>query len=289
MRRIALGAGALFLFSSAAHAQASAAVAAGAMHFHDGGTERAVTAALRWRFLHGLVVGVSPTYAHATAADSLGGASRSGFADLPLEAGIEHSFAGHAGASIGATFVVTLPTADSASGFGGGAVGYSIGVGLGLVPAPRTSLHLGAGRSLTDFSLQSSFGGSASGWGDAELGYTLSDRASISGGVSSDLGAVDSLEGHSRSLAAGISFQPFSGPLGITLGGSHGISGQAPPWTLSLSVGTDWVGLAQVTAAGSPLERLAQVFGGGNKGQGNGRGRGSTTSPGNSGGKGKKP
>lgn len=278
MRRLAIVPFVALVITSTLHAQASGAVAVGAMHFHDGGSEQAVTAALRWRFLHGLAIGVSPTYAHATAADSLGGVQHSGFADLPLEAGIEHSFGGSASPSVGATFVMTIPTADSASGFGGGAVGYSIGLGLGLSPAPNTSLHLGAGRSLTDFSLQSSFGGAASGWGDAELGYAIGDRASISGGVSSDLGGVDPLVGHSRSLAASVAFQPFSGPLGVTLGGSRGVSGNAPPWTLTLSVGTDWVGLAQVSAAGSPLEKLSQVFGGGSRGRGNGRGKGGVSS-----------
>jgi len=125
--------------------------------------------------------------------------------------------------------------------------------------------------------MQSAFS-SGSGWGDASAGVSLTERFSVSGGYSTDFGAVDSTVGHSTSIDGGLAVV-VKGPTTLNVNASHGMSGLAPRWSLAIGLGTAFPYLNHV-GAGSPIDALRGTFGGGTHGLGNGS---SGTGPGNSG------
>ena len=205
---------------------------------------------------------------------------RSGIVDLPLDATLQHGFKGPWSPSVAFALGVSLPLGDSATGFGAGRVGYSASGGLGFSPASRVWVYLGAGRSLTDVAMQSAFS-NGSGWGDASAGVSVTDRLGVSGGFSSDIGAVDSTVGHSRSINGGFSYV-VRGPTTINVNASHGVSGLAPKWSLAIGFGTAFPYLSHLgavrsarsatpsvavptgwTAARRPRHRLRRWLGGG--------------------------
>ena len=146
--------------------------------------------------------------------------------------------------------------------------------GVGVVLAPHLSLSLGAGRSLTRFSTQAAFS-SGTGWGDVNLGYAMNDRVSVSGGLSSDLGAVDSALGRSRSVEGGASFV-VGGSRTLNMSLSHGVSGSAPNWSMAVGFGTAFPYLNHAGARSTDAS-LTNTFGGGTHGLGNGKGTGTGT------------
>ena len=207
--------------------------------------------------------------------------TRSGLTDLPLEATVSHGFGGALSPSVAASFGVTLPIGDTASGLGSGELGTSVSGGIGFSPAERVWVHLGAGRSLTRFSVQSAFS-SGTGWGDASAGYSLTDRLSVSGGYSSDLGAVDSTLGRSTSIEGGMSVV-LRGSTTFNANASHGVGGSAPRWSIALGFGTAFPYLNHL-GTHSSAESLQAAFGGGTHGLPNsGKGNGNTTGKANSG------
>ena len=139
-------------------------VSVGGLNYEGGRAERATSAVLRWRALPWLSLGVTPTFARATEPIGVLGrsTSRSGLTDLPVEISADHGFDAPLSPSLGIGLGITLPVGDSASGFGSGAVGSSVSVSGGLSLTDRLGVHIGAGRSLTDFSIQSSFNGTSS-------------------------------------------------------------------------------------------------------------------------------
>ena len=257
-------------------------VAVGALHYDAGRDEQALGMVFRWLPVQYLSLSMSPTSVRArepgltaTSADVV----RSGLTDMPVEATLSKNLAGAMSPSASASFGVSLPIGDTASGLGSGEVGYSISGGIGLVPAKHLSLNVGAGRSLTRFSTQAAFS-SGTGWGDANLGYEINDRMSVSGGISSDLGAVDSTLGRSRSFDGGASFV-VGGSRTLNVNVSHGVSGSAPSWSMAVGFGTAFPYLNHVGARSADAT-LTNTFGGGthglpnggNSGNSNGKGRG---------------
>jgi len=255
-------------------------VAGGALSYEGGRQEQAVGAVLRWVTTPWLSLSATPTAVHVRqpSATAVGGYdARTGAVDLPLDATLSHEFKAPWSPGVALEFGVSLPVGDTASGFGAGKAGYSAGAGLGFSPAERLWIHLGAGRSLTDVSMQTAFA-SGSGWGDASAGVSLTERFSVSGGYSTDFGAVDSTLGHSRSIDGGLALV-VKGPTTLNVNASHGVSGVAPRWSLAIGLGTAFPYLTHV-GAGTPIDALRGTFGGGTHGLGNGN---SGTGPGNSG------
>lgn len=256
-------------------------IAAGALSYEAGRDEQALGAVLRWAPTRWFSLGATPTSVRARQAafGTLPATTRSGLTDIPVEATLSHGFAGTTWSpSVAASFGATLPVGDTASGLGSGEVGYSVNGGIGFSPAEKLWVHIGAGRSLTRFSVQSAFS-SGSGWGDVSVGTSLSDRVSASAGFSSDVGAVDSTLGRSRSLEGGVSFNVGrAGTLNLTT--SHGVSGVAPAWSFALGLGTAFPYLSHLGGS-SPNSTLQDSFGGGTHGlpttTGNGKGTGTTT------------
>lgn len=245
-------------------------VAGGALQYSGGRTEQALGGVLRWIAQPWLSLSVTPTSVRATepaVTSSTVGITRSGLTDLPMEATVSHGFGGALSASLAASIGATLPVGDTASGLGSGNVGYSVSGGMGFSPAERLWVHLGAGRSLTRFSVQSAFS-SGTGWGDVSAGYSVTDRLSLTGGYSSDLGGVDSTLGRSSSIEGGTSIV-VRGSTTLNLNASHGVSGVAPRWSIALGFGTAFPYLNHL-GAGSAAESLQDTFGGGTHGLPNG-------------------
>ncbi len=256
-------------------------IAGGALQYSGGRTEQALGAVFRWVPVPWLSLSATPTSARTSEpALSVTGAAatRSGLTDLPLEATLSRRFGGAFSPSVAASFGVTLPVGDTASGLGSGELGTSISGGVGFTPVEKVWVHLGAGRSLSRFAVQSAFS-SGTGWGDASAGFALTNRFSVSGGYSSDLGAVDSTFGRSTSIEGGMS-AVLRGSTTFNANASHGVGGSAPRWSFALGFGTAFPYLNHL-GAHSAAESLQQTFGGGSHGLPN-QGNGSTTGKTNS-------
>jgi hypothetical protein len=257
-------------------------VATGALAYQGGRSEQAIGGVVRWAPLRWFSIGATPTAVrvHEPAPSTLVPAmSRSGLVDLPIEATLSHAFQTSFSPTLSGGFGVTLPVGDTAGGFGSGRVGYAASAGLGFAPMSKVWVHLGAGRSLTRFSVGSAFGG-GSGWGDASAGLSLTDRLSASAGYSSDLGAVDSTFGRSASVNGGLAVA-VRGATTVHLNASHGISGIAPRWSFGLAFGTAFPYLNHL-GAGSSIDQLRQTFGGGTHGLSSGSGSSSSSGRGRS-------
>ena len=251
-------------------------MAGGSLQYTGGRSEQAIGGVLRWVPVSWLSLSATPTRVRVQepASGTLAASSRSGWVDLPLEASLSHTFEASMHPTLSAGLGITLPIGDTASGLGSGTMGYATSVGFGLSPSEKLWLHASAGRSLSNFSVQSAFTGS-SGWGDISAGTPLSDILSASVGFSSDLGAVDSTIGRSTSLTGGLSLA-VRGPVTVNLNMSHGLSGVAPNWGFTLGLGTAFPYLNHL-GAGSSLSTLQQTFGGGTHGLTKGTGSGTST------------
>jgi hypothetical protein len=258
-------------------------IAGGALAYQGGREEQALGAVVRWAAAPWLSIDVTPTMVRVREPSAVAGVlqSSSGLVDLPLDATVSHGFHAPWSPGVALALGVSLPLGDTARGFGQGAVGYSMSAGIGFSPTERVWVHLGAGRSLNDVSMQSAFT-SGSGWGDASAGVSVTERFSVNGGYSSDIGAVDTTVGHSTSLNGGFQVNVI-GPTTLNVNASHGVSGLAPRWSLAIGFGTAFPYLNHL-GAGSPMGALGETFDGGTHGldgggSGNGTSNGGSTNP----------
>lgn len=261
------------------HASAHGAtfgVTSGTMSFADQRVEAGVTAAVHYRFLGALSVAASPTYAHMSFPSALGGGSVSGLTDLPIELDADHSFDQPWSPTIGFALGASLPVGDKQVGFGSGTLGTNVGAGVGVSPTDAWSMHVGAGKPLSDYSASSALGSSGSAWADAEISYQLSQHVNATVGFDGDIATRDSL-GPSRAIALSVA-TTVVGPYTVTVSGGHGVSGPAARWTMALGFGTDFAGL-DALASSSPIQRFFRALGGSSSSHrptstpGNGHGR----------------
>ena len=239
----------------------------GGVNYEGGRTERATSASIRWRALPWLSVGINPTFARSSEPNAIvtrPATTKSGVTDIPLEVNADRTFDMPLSPSVSLGMSVTLPVGDTASGFGSGGVGSSVNVGGGLALTDKLGIHVGVGRSLTDFSVESTFNGTSSEFGDAGLAFQASDRLSFSAGIDGDIGAIDPTYGRSASLSGGVS---VGLPLlnSLSLNASRGISGATPTWSFAIGVGTDFASIGSVSMRGA-ASRLRRAFGGGTHG-----------------------
>lgn len=243
-------------------------VATNVYGYTGGASENALGAVVRWVPVQWLSLSATPSWARVATPRSgtIAATSRSGVTDLPLELAASHGFHTRFDPTVSASFGISLPTGDSAAGFGSGRLGYSASAGLGIVPTAGVWTHLGFGRSLSGISPASAFGAGA-GWADLSAGTGLADRLEGSAGFSTDVGTVDPAIGRSSAISAGLSYS-VSGPLTINAGAGHGLSGAAPSWTLSLGFGTAFPYLNHLGSGGAVSKGLG--VGGGSGGGGPG-------------------
>jgi hypothetical protein len=254
----------------------TAGVTTGSMTFADRRVQQGVTGVVRWHMGRWISLAASPTYARMSYPVSLGGGAVGGLTDIPIELGLDHAFYRGWSPAVGLSLGGTIPVGDEQIGFGS-SVGASIGAGVGLSPMDELSMHLGAGKSLTDYSMFGALGASDAIWGDAEVSYHVFEHLDATLGFDGDFASSDSL-GAARALA--LSFAAgLGGPYTITVSGGHGVSGPAARWTFALGFGTDFAGF-QAIGSSSPIQRLMRSVGGsshrgpGSSSPGSGHGRG---------------
>ena len=239
----------------------------GGLNYDGGRSERATSAVFRWRALPWLSVGATPTFARSQEPNVIAtraAVSRSGLTDLPIEISADHAFDAPLSPSLNIGLGITLPVGDTATGFGTGSVGSSISLGGGIALTDRLGVHAGAGRSLTDFSLQSTFNGTSSEFGDVGFSLQASDQFSLSAGVDGDIGQVDPAYGRAVSLSGGVTMAlPILNS--VSFNASRGISGATPTWSFAIGVGTDFASIGSVSLGGA-ASRLHRAFGGGRHG-----------------------
>lgn len=250
-------------------------VTGGAMSFHDGRVQQSAGAVLRFHLPYGLAIAATPATARMQFPTAVGGGTVSGLTDLPIGLSLDRDIP-RSPVSLGAEFAASIPAGDTATGFGSGKVGYSVSAGVNVAANDRLSFHVGAGRPLSDFSFQSTLGGSSSTWADAEASYQLNDRLGVSLSADGDLASQDSL-GAARIIGAGLSYA-LIGPTTLTISTSHGVSGAAPRWTTAVGIGTDFAWIGSI-ASSSPMQRVAAALGGRSRRHG----RGSSTTTGTTG------
>lgn len=237
----------------------TAGVTTGSMSFADHRVQQGVTGVLRYHFGRAVNIAASPTFARMAYPAALGGGAVSGLTDLPIELGLDHAFDTGGSPTIGLSLGTTLPIGDQSVGLGSGAMGASVGAGVGFSPIDAMSMHLGAGKPLTDYSTFGALGGSGSMWGDAEVSYQPLEHLELTAGFDGDIASSDSL-GPARAIALSLA-TGLGGPYTLTISGGHGVSGPAARWTLALGFGTDFAGF-QAIGSSSSIQRLMRAMGG---------------------------
>ena len=242
------------------HAHLTSGITAGSLRYAGGRTEDALSAVLQLRLPRGFSASIEPTWARASEPAGTGSASltSSGLTDIPVGLAYEHAFGGLLGPTFELALGATLPVGDTASGFGTGTLGSSIGIGGGITPTENLGLYASAGHTLSSVAAQSAFNGGGSGWGDIGASYQFNDRVSLLGGFSTDLGAVDTTLGRGRSLSAGMSYN-VAGPWALNIQTSRGLSGATPEWSAVIGIGTAFGSL-------DGARELRSAFGGGRHG-----------------------
>ena len=233
-------------------------VTTGSMTFADRRVQRGISGVLRWHPERWMSLAASPTYARVNFPLSLGGGSVGGLTDLPIELGLEHGFEGHWSPAVGMSLGTTIPVGDEQVGFGSGSMGANIAAGVGLSPLDELFLHVGAGKSLTDYSMFGALGASEAVWGEAEVSYHVFQHLDATVGFDGDFSSSDSL-GTPRAVALSFAAE-LGGPYTLTVSGGHGVSGPAARWTFALGFGTDFAGFQAIGS--SSIQRLMRSGGG---------------------------
>ncbi len=238
------------------------AMSFGSMSFDGGRTEQAASASVRLHFTRWLSAAIAPSFVFATE-PGLGGATihESGLSDMPVELAASFAPAWALSPAFNFAMSATLPVGDTATGLGAGQIGYAGSASLSLSPASWFSVHGGAGRSLSDFSIQGTLDGSASVWGYAGAGFALPGGFWLGADYDADLGAYDPAFGRSTSTTVGLGI-PAASLGSVTIDVAHGLTGPTPTWGFALRVGVDYVGLASA-AWHAPSQDVVGTFGGG--------------------------
>lgn len=222
-------------------------VTAGAMRFSGGRTERAVSILLMLRPLPWLMLSTAPGIGQT----SFAGVASSGLTDIPFSATAVRGFGDVTWSpSIAGALSTSVSPADTSVLLG---LGRSVVSAMGaftVSPTDRLDLSTGVAKPLT----------ANGGNGSLSLESAMSfGRTTGSLGFSAEVGRADSAAVLSRSLAAGIAYS-LSGPLTLTVDGSHGLSGGAPSWTFSVGIGTAFAGVSPLSPT-SALKRLKSTLG----------------------------
>ncbi len=225
----------------------AAGLTTGAMRFAGGRTENAMSVLLLYRPRPWLRLSTAPGFART----SYGTASNMGLTDIPFSAVAMHGFDDVTWSpSIAGALSTTVSPGDSSLVLGLGRTAVEGSAAFTVSPTDRLDVSAGFGHPLT----------TNSGNGSLSLESSMSfGRTTGSLGISSEVGRADSAAVLSRSVAAGIAYS-LSGPLTLTVDGSHGITGSAPTWALSIGLGTAFAGVSPLSPT-SALKRLKSTLG----------------------------
>ncbi len=222
-------------------------IGVGAMHYHGGRNTSGVAATLQYSPQTWLTLSATPGLGHT----SLGRTSSSGLTDMPLSVGASHAVGDlPLSPSISGSLYTSLSFADTTKPLGVGR--NTVGASAYLSAWATDQLNLTAGGS---HPLTSNAGNGSI---TLESAYSLG-KTTPNFGFTSEVGRADSGATLARSLAAGVAIA-VSGPLTLTIDGTHGLTTGAPTWTFSVGLGTAFAGVNPLNAS-SPLRRLKGVLG----------------------------
>lgn len=222
-------------------------VAIGALRFASGRTENAMSVVLMYHPVRWLSLSTSPGYART----SFGSLSTAGLTDIPFSAVAVRGFDDFSWSpSIAGGLSTTISPGDSSAALGLGRGAIEAAAALTVSPTERLDVSASLAHPLI------------ANTGNGSLGLETSmafGRTTGSLGVSAEIGRADSAAVLSRALAAGVAYK-LAGPLTLTVDASHGLSGSAPTWAMSIGIGTAFAGVSPLSPT-STLKRLKSTLG----------------------------
>ena len=231
---------------------ASYGITAAAFGFEDGHQEQALGAIVQLTPTRWLALGASPTLLRVTSLD--GSSSHFGVTDLPVFAGVVHTFAAPWRPTIGVAGVASLPTGDASQGLGRGQSLVSAQGALSVSPLPVIALRAGASRLLRMGDSIPNGVPTTSLFGDVVL--LAGAHTNMSVGYATELrGDAPSTYEPARAINAAI-VHSLLGPVVLGISAGHTLSGAGPRWSLAFGIGTAFAGLSPVGAT-SPSARGA--------------------------------
>ena len=233
-----------------------AGISAGAASFRNGSSSQAASLTLQYSPVTWLTLSTSPAFARSN--DSTGKFVVTGPTDLPVDAGVSHTFNGRWSPTLGFSLGVTLPVGDTTTGFGNGNVGFGGSLGVSVSPTPSVHLALGAGRGLSGVTASSFAAGSTTSI-SAEASTDVGERSTVGLSYGEDIGHA-SAEPLAHVIGGGVSYA-IAGPLAVTLDASHGFGEESATWVVSLGFGTVFTGISPISPT-TPLKRLRGLFNG---------------------------
>jgi hypothetical protein len=229
---------------------ASYGVTAAAFGFQDGHQEQALGATIQLAPTRWLMLGASPTMLRITGPE--GGTTHTGFADLPLFAGITHTFAAPWLPTLGVAGVVSLPTGDASQGLGRGQSLVSAQGALALSPLSVLTIRAGTAQLLRAGDAVPHGVPTTSVFGDAVL--LAGARTNLSVGYALELrGDAPPAYEPARAINAAL-VHTLVGPVALGVSAGHTLRGAGPSWSFALGIGTAFAGLSPVGAT-SPSAR----------------------------------
>ena len=222
-------------------------ITAGTIRFAGGRTEYAMSVLLLYRPMPWLRLSTAPGVARM----SFGNTTNSGLTDIPFSAAAVHGFGDATWSpSVAGALSTTMSPGDSTAALGLGRSSVEGAAAFTVSPTDRVDLSAGVAHPLT----------ANSGNGSLSLESSMSfGRTTGSLGISAEVGHPDSGAVLSRSLGAGFAYA-LSGPVTLTVDGSHGLTGSAPTWALSIGLGTAFAGISPLSPT-SALKRLKNTLG----------------------------
>ena len=252
---IAATAALLATLSPGAGAQSSIAsygVTAAAFGWQDGHQEQALGAIIQLTPTRWLALGASPTLLRVTGVD--GSESRFGLTDLPVYAGVVHTFAVPWRPTLGFAGVASLPTGNADQGLGRGKSLVSAQGALAVSPLSLITVRAGGSRLLRVGDSAPSGLPTTSLFGDVVL--LASARTNLSVGYAMELrGEAPSTYDPARAINAAMVHSLF-GPVVLGVSAGRTIQGMGPRWSFAVGIGTAFAGLSPVGAT-SPSARGA--------------------------------
>lgn len=227
-------------------------VTAAAFGWEDGHQEQALGAVIQLTPTHWLALGASPTLLRVTSLDGNNG--HFGVTDLPVFAGVVHTFTAPWRPTIGVAGVASLPTGDASQGLGRGQSLVSAQGALAISPLSAITLRAGSSRLLRMGDSIPHGIPTTSVFGDVVL--LAGAHTNMSVGYAQELrGDAPATYDPARAINAAVVHSLF-GPVVLGLSAGRTLSGAGPRWSFALGIGTAFAGLSPVGAT-SPSSRGA--------------------------------
>lgn len=238
-----LALGAAWRAAGAQPAPLAAGVTAASFSWEDGRREQALALVVQGAPTPWLALGATPTLLRAAGPD---GASRAGFADLPVFAGLTAPLALPMRPQLAVAGVASIPTGDARRGLGRGTTLASAEATLALSPLPALTVRAGGSRLVRDGGLLPDEAPRTAAFGDVVV--ALGARTNASVGLAGEVdGRGAWREARARTANAAV-VRAIAGRTMLLVSGGRTLAGAGPAWSLSLGVGSAFGGISPVGA-----------------------------------------